>query len=128
MSPDEEIATPDGNPDARLSRLTNVLDRLDLLWPQSKTRTRQPVPRIIDRRAHKPAPRPPAPPLPAPATAHPTHSSGALLIHRHGSTIINLLMDDMDELRMRMLVGKLEARLALREIEAAALTKEIGRA
>jgi hypothetical protein len=34
-------------------------------------------------------------------------------------------MDDMDELRIRMLVSKLEARLALCEIEAAALTKEI---
>ena len=34
-------------------------------------------------------------------------------------------MEDMDELRIRMLVSKLEALLALREIEAAALTKEI---
>ena len=34
-------------------------------------------------------------------------------------------MDDMDELRIRILVSKLEARLALREIEAAALTKEL---
>jgi hypothetical protein len=34
-------------------------------------------------------------------------------------------MDEMDELRIRILVSKLEARLALREIEAAALSKEI---
>jgi hypothetical protein len=49
----------------------------------------------------------------------------ALDTRRRGDTIIDFLMDEMDELRIRMLVSKLEARLALREIEAAALSREI---
>lgn len=34
-------------------------------------------------------------------------------------------MDEMDEIRLRMRVSKLEARLALLEIEAAVLSREI---
>jgi hypothetical protein len=34
-------------------------------------------------------------------------------------------MDELDEIRRRMRLGNLEARIALREIEAAALTREI---
>jgi hypothetical protein len=34
-------------------------------------------------------------------------------------------MDELDEIRCRMRLGNLEARIALREIEAAALTREI---
>jgi len=33
-------------------------------------------------------------------------------------------MDEMDELRVRMLVSKLEARLALREIEVAEIDQQ----
>ena len=35
-------------------------------------------------------------------------------------------MDDMDEIRFRLRVSRLETRLALCEIEAAALSREIG--
>ena len=34
-------------------------------------------------------------------------------------------MDDIDEIRFRMRISKLEAKLALTQIEAAALTREI---
>jgi hypothetical protein len=34
-------------------------------------------------------------------------------------------MEDLDEIRLRMKISKLEARLALREIEIAALNREI---
>ena len=34
-------------------------------------------------------------------------------------------MDEMDDIRLRLRISNLEARLALREIEAAALTREI---
>ena len=36
-----------------------------------------------------------------------------------------LYMDELDEIRLRMRITKLEARLALCEIESAALTREI---
>lgn len=90
-----------------------------------QTRARQPVPRVIRPARPEARTKPAGAASTSPRDCPPTHSSGALLIHRHGSTIINLQMDDMDELRIRMHVSKLEARLALREIEAAALTKEI---
>ena len=35
--------------------------------------------------------------------------------------------DEMDEVRIRMRISNLEARLAMREIEIAALNREIGR-
>ena len=53
------------------------------------------------------------------------HVGCAFHIHRGGDTIIVILMDEMDEIRLRMRVSRLEARLALLEIEAAALSREI---
>jgi hypothetical protein len=35
-------------------------------------------------------------------------------------------MDDIDEIRFRLLISKLEAKLAMLQIEAAALSREIG--
>ena len=51
--------------------------------------------------------------------------SGRQYNHRWVRTTIVCLMDEMDEIRFRMRISKLEARFALREIEATALTPEI---